>query len=145
MSVAFAYQILYSVALLVLGCLIALMLVRAVMGPRITDRLLSINMIGTMVIASLAILSQLLREPYLADVALIYAMISFISVLILSRTYIPAHPSRDAMGAGSCFRPRTQTELKEWQPETSSHSQNCVLKGQKAYQEAAGVPAEDEK
>ena len=101
MSIAQAYQILYSLALIVLGCLIALMLIRSVMGPRITDRLLSINMIGTMVIASLAILSQMLKEVYLADVALIYAMISFISVLILSRTYIPAHPDRAAMGAAA--------------------------------------------
>ena len=42
-----------------------------------------------MVISCILILSRLLDEPYLADVALIYTMISFLSVLILAAVYIP--------------------------------------------------------
>lgn len=90
MTVAEAYRILYSAALLVLAVLIGVMLIRSVRGPRVTDRILSINMIGTMVIASIAILSVMLGEPYLADVSLIYAMVSFVAVLILTMTYLPA-------------------------------------------------------
>ena len=88
MSIGNAYNILFSIALIWLSMLILCMLIRAIIGPRITDRILAINMIGTMVISCIAILSRLLWESFLADVALIYAMISFISVLILATIYI---------------------------------------------------------
>ena len=51
---------------------IGLMVIRSIIGPRSTDRILSVNMLGTMTICSIAILSVLLDEGYLADVALIY-------------------------------------------------------------------------
>ncbi len=88
MSIGNAYNILFSIALIWLSMLILCMLIRAIIGPRITDRILAINMIGTMVISCIAILSRLLWESFLTDVALIYAMISFISVLILATIYI---------------------------------------------------------
>ena len=88
MSIENAYRILFSAALIWFSILILAMLIRSIIGPRITDRLLAINMIGTMVICCIAILSRMLKESYLTDVALIYAMISFISVLILASTYI---------------------------------------------------------
>ena len=89
MSIENAYQILFSFALIWFSVLILAMLIRSIHGPRITDRILSINMIGTLVICCITILSRMLHESYLADVALIYAMISFISVLILAAIYIP--------------------------------------------------------
>lgn len=89
MTVEEAYSILYSGILLGFLILIGFMLVRSVRGPEITDRILSVNMIGTMVICSIAVLSRMLGEGYLVDVALIYAMISFIAVLMLASMYIP--------------------------------------------------------
>ena len=94
MSVQEAYRVLYSVALIVTALLLCVMLFRAVRGPGVTDRLLSINMIGTLVIAGIMILSGLLGESWLLDVALIYTMISLVSVLILARVYIPADHGR---------------------------------------------------
>ena len=88
MTIETAYQILFEGALLWLGVLLLIMLVRAIIGPRITDRLISVNMIGTMVIAVFAILTVQLREDYLADIALIYALISFVAVLIFAAVYI---------------------------------------------------------
>lgn len=88
MSVQEAYQMLYMTALVVLGILIGVMLIRSVIGPRITDRILCINTIGTMVISCILILSRMLDEAYLADVALIYTLISFTSVIILATVYI---------------------------------------------------------
>lgn len=90
MSIDTAYQYLYTGALIVFLILIGAMVIRSVIGPRFTDRILSVNMLGTMVISSIAILSRLLKESYLVDVALIYAMISFISVLMLASMFIPA-------------------------------------------------------
>ena len=97
MSIEAAYQMLFWGALIWFAILILAMLTRAILGPRITDRILSINMIGTMVICCIIILSRLLQESFLLDVALIYAMISFLSVLILANIYIP-NRHRDAFG-----------------------------------------------
>ena len=95
MTINQAYQILYSSALLVLALLMGLMLIRSARGPGAPDRLLSINMLGTMVIGCVLILSALLGELWLVDVALLYTMISLISVLILARVYIPDNTARD--------------------------------------------------
>ena len=94
MDVQQASRLLDTAALLVLAALLAVMLIRSIRGPGVTDRLLSINMIGTLVIASIVVLSRLLGESWLLDVALIYTMISLLSVLILARVYIPHNPER---------------------------------------------------
>ena len=98
MSVEEAYQLLYGGALVWFSILILAMLLRSILGPRITDRILSVNMIGTMVICCILILSRMLRESFLLDVALIYAMISFLSVLILAHVYIRGRRRRNAFG-----------------------------------------------
>lgn len=88
MTLENAYTLLYSGALIYLAVLMAVMMVRSIMGPRITDRILAVNMISTMVVASIVILSRFLEEGYLNDVALIYVMISFVSILIMCAVYI---------------------------------------------------------
>ncbi|MCR4690883.1 MAG: sodium:proton antiporter [Lachnospiraceae bacterium] len=94
MSVEYAYHLLFMGVLIWFAALLAACLVRTVIGPRITDRVLSVNMIGTMVISCIVVLSVMLKESYLVDVALIYAMISFISVLILASVYLPSRKVR---------------------------------------------------
>ena len=94
MTVETAYQYLYGGALIVFLILIGAMVVRSIIGPRSTDRIMSVNMLGTMTISSIAILSFILKEEYLADVALIYAMISFVAVLMMASMFIPAKPKK---------------------------------------------------
>ena len=65
-----------------------LCLVRAIIGPRVADRIVSVNMTGTMVIVMIAILALMLEEGYLADICLIYAMISFLAVIVLVKVYM---------------------------------------------------------
>ena len=117
MNVDHAYQILYVIALVILVLLIGVMLVRAVRGPRITDRILSVNVIGTMVICCIAILSRMLHEDYLVDVALIYAMLSVIMVLFFAMIYIPSRPGRskyyDAAGETDEDMQKTDKAEKE--------------------------------
>ena len=100
-----AYELLYTSVLTGIALLLFVMLFRSVKGPGVTDRLLSINMVGTLVIAAIVILSRLLGEAWLLDVALIYTMISLVSVLILARVLIPPKPSRkrfrDEKGGGA--------------------------------------------
>lgn len=79
---------LFLVVLIVLGLLFFAALVRAVRGPRVADRLVAVNMIGTMVMVMIAVLSLYLQEEYLLDICLIYAMASFLAVIVLSKVYI---------------------------------------------------------
>ena len=69
----------------VLALLILATLVRAVLGPRFTDRIVAVNVISTLVIAELVLLSVWLREDFLVDVALLYALLSFLTVVVVSR------------------------------------------------------------
>ena len=83
-----AYSIFFTGALIVLALLVVLCLVRAIIGPRVADRIVSVNMTGTMVIVMIAILALMLEEGYLADICLIYAMISFLAVIVLVKVYM---------------------------------------------------------
>lgn len=78
----------FTGALIVLAVLVVLCLVRAIIGPRVADRIVSVNMTGTMVIVMIAILALMLEEGYLADICLIYAMISFLAVIVLVKVYM---------------------------------------------------------
>lgn len=72
-----AYEMLLTGAALILAVLMIISIIRSVLGPKISDRIIAVNMTGTMVIMVIAILSVYLDENYLVDVSLIYAMISF--------------------------------------------------------------------
>lgn len=82
------YHNLYITVLIILAVMLFPCLIRAVRGPRIADRLVSVNMMGTMVMVMIAILALMLDEGYLVDICLLYAMISFLSVVVLSKVYI---------------------------------------------------------
>ena len=86
-------------AVIVLAVLIIVSLIRSVRGPRIADRIIAVNMIGTMVILILAILSVYLEESYLVDVCLIYAMISFLGVVVLCKVYTGVYLQKKQMQA----------------------------------------------
>ncbi len=83
-----AYFILFTAVLIVLALLLMMCLVRAIRGPRIADRVVSVNMMGTMVIVMIAILAIMLDEGYLVDICIIYAMISFLAVIVLTKVYM---------------------------------------------------------
>ena len=91
-----AYNLLFTVVLAVLGVLLFLCLLRAILGPRIADRVVGINMIGTIVIMMIAILALMLGEGYLVDIAIIYAMLSFLAGVVLAKIYIGVYLARKA-------------------------------------------------
>lgn len=75
-------------ALIIFALLAFACLLRAVLGPTVADRLMAVNMMGTMVIVMIAILALLLKEGYLVDICIIYAMLSFLAVIVLAKVYI---------------------------------------------------------
>lgn len=81
-NIGIFYVILILLAVMLVACL-----VRAILGPRIADRLVAVNMITTMVMAIVSILAIVMNEGYLVDICLIYAMISFLAVVVLSKVY----------------------------------------------------------
>ena len=78
-------NIFFIVCMIVLSVIIFFCLIRAILGPRYTDRIVAANMISTKVIAFICMLSVFLREDFLVDVGIIYAMLGFVAVVVLSR------------------------------------------------------------
>lgn len=74
---------------LALGLFFAL--IRAMRGPRTADRILGINMAGSLTTAMIAVLAVLLEQSWLLDVCLIYCMISFLAVIVLAKVRIAFH------------------------------------------------------
>lgn len=80
---------------IILAVLILVTLVRAVIGPRFTDRVIAVNMINTMAVAVICILSVRLQEDFLMDVALVYALLSFLTVVVMTRLVLIRYWHRD--------------------------------------------------
>lgn len=72
----------FFIVLLLFFCIL-----RSIKGPRIADRILSVNMIGTMVITVIVFIAGLKNAASFVDIGLLYAMISFLAVVVLSRVY----------------------------------------------------------
>ena len=99
-----AYHILFTVSLVVLAIMIILCLIRAIIGPRIADRIVATNMMGTIVMVIIAILAIMLGEGYLVDICIIYAMISFLAVIVLVKVYMGVYlqeKREDSHGGGA--------------------------------------------
>ena len=88
------YHYIYITTLIILAVMLFACLIRAVRGPRVADRIVAVNMMGTMVMVMIAVLALMLNEGYLVDVCLIYAMISFLAVVIISKVYIGVYEER---------------------------------------------------
>ncbi|MCH5257481.1 MAG: sodium:proton antiporter [Lachnospiraceae bacterium] len=89
-----AYRIFFIAVLVILAIMVILCLVRAIKGPRIADRIVATNMMGTIVMVIIAILAIMLKEGYLVDICLIYAMISFLAVIVLTKVYMGVYRER---------------------------------------------------
>ena len=109
MTVANAYDLLLTIALGVLGVLLFLCLIRSILGPRIADRIVAVNMVGTMTISMIGVLALKMKEGYLVDISLIYAMLSFLAVVLLTKVYMGVYLERKEKER----RARREKELKE--------------------------------
>lgn len=74
----------------------ALAICRALVGPSVYDRILAVNMFGTKTVLFLAVIAFVSGRPDFLDLALIYALINFISTLAVlqffqNRTLLKAH------------------------------------------------------
>ena len=89
-----------AAVLCILTGVILVCLVRAIRGPRYTDRVVALNLICTVVILLVCILSYLLGESYLVDIAILYGLLNLLAVALLSRVSISHHRRRERGDGG---------------------------------------------
>ena len=73
------------IALIVLGALVLLALLYAVLGRRFTDKIVAANMIGTLGVNMIVILAVFIGADYILDVGIVFALLSFLMVIVLCR------------------------------------------------------------
>ena len=56
-------------------------IIRATMGPTLYDRVLAVNMFGTKTVLLISLLGFVMGRPEFLDIAIVYALINFISVI----------------------------------------------------------------
>ena len=71
----------YTVAALAILITMGLALGRALLGPTVYDRILAVNMFGTKTVLLIAVFAFISDRHDILDVALVYALINFISVV----------------------------------------------------------------
>lgn len=89
----FDYLLVGVLLLLTAGLFFSLL--RAIRGPRMADRILGINMTGSLTTAAIAVLAIYLDQSWLLDVCLIYCMISFLAVVVLAKVSIASHEEQE--------------------------------------------------
>lgn len=93
MNAWFDYLLIGILFLLTAGLFFSLL--RAIRGPRMADRILGINMTGSLTTAAIAVLAIYLDQSWLLDVCLIYCMISFLAVVVLAKVSIASHEKQE--------------------------------------------------
>lgn len=73
-----------SAAILVV---MVLALARALLGPTLYDRILAVNTFGTKTVLLIAVLAMVAGRFDIIDIALVYALINFISVIAVLRFF----------------------------------------------------------
>ncbi len=77
----------FTAATLAILVTMGLALVRAFRGPTVYDRILAVNMFGTKTVLFIAVFGFLTGRPDFLDIALVYALINFISTVAVLRFF----------------------------------------------------------
>jgi multicomponent Na+:H+ antiporter subunit F len=75
----------FSLAVLILVVLIGFCMVRLFLGPTPADRAVSVDTINTLTVAILIMLGVVFRQIIFIDVAIVYALPSFVSTLYIAK------------------------------------------------------------
>lgn len=74
-----------TISLILFGIAIAITLVRILLGPSFSDRVIAMDVIGVNLLSAMAILSILYETKAFLDVILILGILAFISTIAFSR------------------------------------------------------------
>ena len=75
----------FGAASLAILVIMAMALARALMGPTVFDRILAVNLFGTLTVVLIALLGFLIDRPEFLDIALVYALINFIGTIAVTK------------------------------------------------------------
>ena len=107
----------------VLAVTVLFCLIRTIVGPRIADRLVGVNMMGTQIIVMIGFAALMLKEGGLVDVAIIYALISFLSVVIFTKVFTGVYQeNREKAEALLSGREKVKTDRKADAPDAETES-----------------------
>jgi multicomponent Na+:H+ antiporter subunit F len=70
---------------------VVLGLVRVMLGPTPTDRMLAAQLMGSAGVAMLVLLAQAFARPSLLDVALVFAVLAAVAAVAFVRRYTPSN------------------------------------------------------
>jgi|TARA_B100001123_G_C14695851_1_gene783202 multicomponent Na+:H+ antiporter subunit F len=62
---------------------IVIVLFRAIKGPKVYDRILAVNVIGTKTVILIALVGFIYERPHFLDIAIVYALINFIATFAI--------------------------------------------------------------
>jgi multicomponent Na+:H+ antiporter subunit F len=77
----------FIITAIVLLVVMAIALVRAFKGPTLYDRILAVNTFGTKTVLLIAVIDFLGGRPDFLDIAIVYSLINFISVIGILRFF----------------------------------------------------------
>lgn len=83
-------QTFLTTILIILAIMVLVTLILLIRGKSVAKKLMYTNVMGGQIVVLIAIMSLVLEESYLLDISLIYALLSFLAVLVLSNIYIGA-------------------------------------------------------
>lgn len=75
----------YLIALGALVFCVILAIIRVILGPTAPDRVVGLDTINTMVVAGMVVFGAAFKEVIVIDVAIVYALLSFISTLFIAK------------------------------------------------------------
>jgi multicomponent Na+:H+ antiporter subunit F len=75
----------WFVAVAMLGALIVLTMVRLLAGPTAPDRVVALDTVNTLTVASMIVLSVAYEQTVFVDVAIVYALLSFVGTLYVAK------------------------------------------------------------
>ena len=77
----------FAAVAIVLLVTMTLVLVRAMLGPSVYDRILAVNSFGTKTVLMIAVYGFLTGRPDFLDIALVYAFINFIGTVAVLKYF----------------------------------------------------------
>ncbi len=85
MNPAAATALLLDAAILLIVLSALVVFVRILNGPTQADRIVAGSVVGTMLFSCILLLSVRLDEPVMIDVALVYAVLQFVDLIIYAK------------------------------------------------------------
>jgi len=73
----------YSALIIAMGAFLAIL--RVILGPSVPDRVVGVDTLNTLVVAGMVLLGAAYDRTIYIDIAIVYALLSYIGTLVVAR------------------------------------------------------------